>query len=602
MRANFQAATAAIGNSAIIIITLLTLTSCGGGGGGSSDDGAGTQTSDNRTSNGGSGSNSDPDNSTDTADTTKPTITLIGESSVTHLQGPVYIDAGAYAIDDIDGELTPIQTGSVGDFEGIYIITHTATDNAGNTASVSRTVTVTNNPMSDSVALVLSDGTVGSVWDLAIQAFDEKFNNYESCSQDNGLACPSLTWAVETDNDRGNVLQVTYAADAGHSGVYFKSSSRQNLDDFASGNIVFDIKVINDGTDDLSGGFRFKMESGDSSVADISVGAAANSPILADGQWQTITLPISSFSDANPIKFNLSEVDVAISLYPAYQTGENLIFQLDNVRFEAALGGSDGNGGTDYNDANALDATKWFHQTQLPSGGGWHNQELQHYTNRLENSFTSNGTLKIVAIKEPFEDQGYTKQYTSARLNSKYAFTYGRVEVRAKLPSGAGTWPAIWTLGKNINESGAYWQTQGFGAEAWPACGEIDIMEHWGDDQNMVKSAMHTPSSSGGTINTAGQYIATASSAFHVYSMDWSPAEIVFAVDGTVHYRYDPAVKDDSTWPFNEPQYLLMNFAIEEDMDPNSFTQAQMEVDYVRVYELNAAPGDQPVWRDEFND
>jgi beta-glucanase (GH16 family) len=601
MRANFRAAIAAIGNSALIILTLMALAACGGGGG-STDNGAGTQTSDNTTSNGGSGSNSDPDNSTDTADTTKPTITLFGESSVTHLKGLVYIDAGAKAIDDIDGELTTIQTGSVGGFEGVYTITHTATDNAGNTATVTRTVTVTNNPTSDSAALVLSDGAVGSVWDLAIQAFDEKFNNYESCSQDNGLACPSLAWAVVTDNDRGNVLQVTYAADAGHSGVYFKSSSRQNLDDLASGNIVFDIKVINDGTDDLSGGFRFKMESGDSTVNDISVGAVANSPVLADGQWQTITLPISSFSDANPTKFNLSEVDVAISLYPAYQTGENLIFQLDNVRFEAAPGGSDGTGGADYNDANALDATKWFHQTQLPSGGGWYNQELQHYTNRLENSFTSNGTLKIVAIKEPFEDQGYTKQYTSARLNSKYAFTYGRVEVRAKLPSGPGTWPAIWTLGKNINESGAYWQTQGFGAEDWPACGEIDIMEHWGDDQNMVKSAMHTPSSNGGTVNTAGQYIATASSAFHVYSMDWSPDEIVFAVDGTVHYRYDPAVKDDSTWPFNEPQYLLMNFAIDKDMDPNSFTQAQMEVDYVRVYELNAGPDDQPVWQDEFND
>ena len=104
----------------------------------------------------------------------------------------------------------------------------------------------------------------------------------------------------------------------------------------------------------------------------------------------------------------------------------------------------DGNG--------AIDSDNWFHQTQLPAGGTWFNGEIQHYTNREVNANQSNGTLKIVAKKEEFTDQGVTKQYTSARLNSKVAFTYGRVEVRAKLPFGIGTWPAIWTLGKNIIE------------------------------------------------------------------------------------------------------------------------------------------------------
>ena len=104
----------------------------------------------------------------------------------------------------------------------------------------------------------------------------------------------------------------------------------------------------------------------------------------------------------------------------------------------------------------AIDADKWFHQTRLPDGNAWFNGEVQHYTDRLDNSYVSDGTLKIVAKKETFTDQNRTKQYTSARLNSKYAFTYGRVEVRAKLPEGAGTWPAIWMLGKNINENGGY--------------------------------------------------------------------------------------------------------------------------------------------------
>ena len=250
--------------------------------------------------------------------------------------------------------------------------------------------------------------------------------------------------------------------------------------------------------------------------------------------------------------------------------------------------------------SNVLDSIKWFHQTQLPSGGSWFNGELQHYTDEDANSYVSDGTLKIVAKKETYTDQTVTKQYTSARLNSKFAFTYGVVEVRAKLPTGRGTWPAIWTLGQNINEAGAYWETQGFGATAWPACGEIDIMEHWGKNQNFVQSALHTPSSHGGTINHDGQRIDTVSTQFHTYSMDWDAERIIFAVDGGVHYTYNPTVKNDQTWPFNLEQFLLLNVAIESDIS-DSFVESAMEIDYVRVFQKN---GDdyEIVWRDEFGD
>ena len=95
----------------------------------------------------------------------------------------------------------------------------------------------------------------------------------------------------------------------------------------------------------------------------------------------------------------------------------------------------------------------------------------------------------IEKLKETYNNQGQTKQYTSARLNSKFAFKYGKIVCRAKLPTGIGTWPAIWTLGKNIDENGAYWDNLGFGTKSWPACGEIDIMEHWGSNQNYVQSA-----------------------------------------------------------------------------------------------------------------
>ncbi|MCB0518035.1 MAG: family 16 glycosylhydrolase [Lewinellaceae bacterium] len=240
----------------------------------------------------------------------------------------------------------------------------------------------------------------------------------------------------------------------------------------------------------------------------------------------------------------------------------------------------------------AVDGTKWFHQTQLPAFGSWFNGELQHYTNRADNSFVENGLLNIVAKKETFTDQGYTKSYTSARLNSKFSFKYGRVEIRAKLPTGVGTWPALWMLGKNINENGAYWDNQGFGTTPWPYCGEIDIMEHWGKNQNYVQSATHTPSSFGATFNLGGQTVPTASSEFHVYALEWTPEKLVFSVDDAIHYIYNPAIKDADTWPFDDEQYILLNIAIEEIIDPG-FSQSSMEIDYVRVYQAGMVPAAQ---------
>jgi len=232
----------------------------------------------------------------------------------------------------------------------------------------------------------------------------------------------------------------------------------------------------------------------------------------------------------------------------------------------------------------AIDPDKWHHQTILPNGNSWFNGEIQHYTNRTDNSIVSNGELRIIAKSETFTDQGVTKNYTSARLNSKFAFTYGRVEVKAKLPSGVGTWPAIWTLGKNIQEIGTYWDNEGFGTTPWPACGEIDIMEHWGSNQNFVQSAIHTPSSFGGTVNHGGQINPTASTDYHVYSLDWFPDRMVFSVDDVVHYIYQPEVQNASTWPFDQDQFILLNIAIQPNIHPN-FTESSMDIQYVRVYQ-----------------
>lgn len=314
---------------------------------------------------------------------------------------------------------------------------------------------------------------------------------------------------------------------------------------------------------------------------------------LVLNQWQVVTFnfqndPFLNFDagSANPTQRNdFNRVLIQVN---GENNGDRVIAFIDDFLYDGTIAGDPVYDNLVWSDEFDTDGvvnnTKWHHQTQLPAGGSWFNGEIQHYTNRSVNSFVSSGTLKIVAKKESYTNQGITKQYTSARLNSKFAFKYGKVVFRAKLPSGVGTWPALWTLGKNVNENGAYWDLQGFGTTSWPACGEMDIMEHWGNNQNYVQSATHTPSSFGATVNVGGRMIPTASTEFHIYALEWLPKKLVFSVDGVVHFTYNPVDKNPDTWPFTAEQYLLMNVAIQNNIFPG-FTQGAMEVDYVRVYQ-----------------
>jgi beta-glucanase (GH16 family) len=250
----------------------------------------------------------------------------------------------------------------------------------------------------------------------------------------------------------------------------------------------------------------------------------------------------------------------------------------------------------EFNTNGTVDAANWFHQTQLPAGGSWFNGEVQHYTDSNTNSYVDSGVLNIVAKKESFTDQGVTKQYTSARLNSKFAFKYGRVDVRAKLPIDSGTWPAIWMLGKNVNEPGGYFSSS-FGTTDWPACGETDIMEHGifpSQSINYVQSTMHTPSSNGNSVNNGGTIASDLANNYHIYSMNWSPNQISFLLDGVIYYTYNPAVKNASTWSFDKEQYILLNIAMGgiAGTIPSNFTQTSMLIDYVRVYQ-NTTPDTQ---------
>ncbi len=220
---------------------------------------------------------------------------------------------------------------------------------------------------------------------------------------------------------------------------------------------------------------------------------------------------------------------------------------------------------------------KWSYDT---GGGGWGNNELQHYTSRPENAYLLNGKLMIEAHREAYQGNAYT----SARLvtRDKMVFTGGRIEVRAKLPSGRGTWPAIWMLGENITSVG------------WPRCGEIDIMEHVGYQPDSVFGTVHTEAFNH-LLNThqGGQAYATdLETNFHVYSIDWGEKSIAFKLDGNTYFTFTkPANATTEEWPFDQPHYLLLNLAVggnwggQQGVDETIWPQ-RMEVDWVRVYKL----------------
>ena len=230
----------------------------------------------------------------------------------------------------------------------------------------------------------------------------------------------------------------------------------------------------------------------------------------------------------------------------------------------------------EFNYTGAPESTKWGYDL---GGGGWGNNELQHYTSNSNNVKVENGNLVITAIKENFGGN----EYTSARIVSrtKGDWLYGRVEVRAKLPSGRGTWPAIWMLPTD-------WAYGG-----WPRSGEIDIMEHVGYDPNNVLFSIHTNSynHSAGTQKSGGLMIPTAISAFHNYRVDWTPYAVRGYFDDQLVFTFVNDGKGFSTWPFDKKFHLLINLAIggnwggAQGID-NTIFPAVYEIDYVRVYKM----------------
>ncbi|PIQ60917.1 MAG: hypothetical protein COV99_09930 [Bacteroidetes bacterium CG12_big_fil_rev_8_21_14_0_65_60_17] len=230
-----------------------------------------------------------------------------------------------------------------------------------------------------------------------------------------------------------------------------------------------------------------------------------------------------------------------------------------------------------------VDPDKWSYQV---GGGGWGNAELQFYTDkREENARVEGGHLIIEAIHEPFSGN----EYTSARLRSlnKGDWLYGRVEVRARLPRGLGTWPAIWMLASESDH----------GNRGWPDTGEIDIMEAVGHDPGRTHSAVHTNALNHllGNNPSATANVATSADEFHVYALEWTPTRITTFVDGETNLVYNRSNADWRRWPFDRPFHLLLNLAVggtwggAQGVDPNDFP-AQFAIDYVRVFEDAAGP------------
>jgi beta-glucanase (GH16 family) len=223
------------------------------------------------------------------------------------------------------------------------------------------------------------------------------------------------------------------------------------------------------------------------------------------------------------------------------------------------------------------DSNKWSYDTSGNSGG-WGNNEAQFYTKaRLANAEVKNGYLFINALKEDYK--GF--KYTSARLITRLKgdWLYGRFEIKAKLPSGRGMWPAIWMLPTD----GVY--------GGWPSGGEIDIMENVGYDPFWIVASAHTYSYNHkqGTQKNNKISVTDCYDAFHVYALEWDANEFRAYVDSTLYFTFKNEGTGYMVWPFDKRFHILLNVAVggnwggAQGIDDKIFPRS-MIVDYVRVF------------------
>ena len=537
---------------------------------------------------GGGGSSSAPVNPP-VSDTTPPTITMVGAEAINHEQGTTYDDQGATASDSVDGAVSVSSSGEVGNTAGVYTITYSASDAAGNTATATRTITVVSADTPQAISLsVFNNGEANSAFDAGLNGQDSSNNWETSCSQDGGAACPNLSWQIVADVDRGNVLQVEHSA-AGQQAIFFvKANSPMDLSAYSTGNIIFDIKTVSgDSNYTMKVDCVYPCTSGDKTIG--SHGASG---------WETVIVPVSELVSAG---LQLVSVDTGIVIWASAFT--NTIFQLDNVRWEGIddgtggtpLGGDDGweipdftgyQSATSYEgysqvwsdefDGSEVDENDWGYDI---GGSGWGNNELEFYTNR--NAYLTDGNLVIRANKENYGG----REYTSSRLKtqSKQTVNYGRIDIRAVMPQGQGIWPALWMLGSNFPTVG------------WPHSGEIDIMEMIGGNgrENTVHGTAHWYNqSSNQNASYGGSYGLpsgeTLSTNFHVFSIDWDSTGITWYLDN-VQYHTMAINNSSSLAAFKKDFFFIFNIAVGGNWpqypDASTVFPQRMVVDYVRVFQ-----------------
>ena len=547
---------------------------------------------------------SDGDGIVDSLEDRVPVLTLVGAARLVLTVGEDYFEPGAVAEDREDGDLTAIIeiVGNAAidvDLEGTYVVVYSVTDSAGNATEVERTVEV--KPAVEEFPVLkaavassspfLTSALLGAEFDI-IGAFDAGIN-YNSCENDEGEGCPNIGWSAVEDGQRGMVLQVEHSSAGQLAGLYIKTGQGKSLDlgRFARGKILFDVRLISgDPKMIMKIDCGYPCTSGDYPLADASLGS-----------WVTYEVELN---DLVAQGLELRAVDTGLVIWAARHTDS--IFQLDNVRWQANPEGP-GDGfiqvdppGTDWVKPNAasgfeaptsypgyellfadefdaptIDTTVWNFEVNGYGGG---NSELQFY--RAENAYLREGQLVIEAREEEFAG----KQYTSARMTTenKLEFTYGRIDIRALLPTGQGLWPALWMLGANFSDVG------------WPASGEIDIMELLGQRDNNAFGTVHWsesgnkaqyPNGPSGITLTGDE---TFNNQYHVFSLVWSETELEWLIDGESFQKF--TITDSaSLQAFRKAFFLIFNIAVGGNLpgSPSAETEfpQYMHVDYVRIYQ-----------------
>jgi hypothetical protein len=305
----------------------------------------------------------------------------------------------------------------------------------------------------------------------------------------------------------------------------------------------------------------------DYTTADSTAIAGKDYVAVLSGQLKFQPGEISKLVTINIIPDSSQKLDVFLKVVfsnpvNSILTWSSAIIKIINVDYANLIWSAEFNGGP-------LSSAIWNYEL---GAGGWGNNELENYTSSINNVHIDSGYLHITALNPS------AGAYTSGRITTqgKKEFTYGRVEIRAKLPEGKGLWPALWMLGGNISSVG------------WPKCGEIDIMElignlpatiygsaHWNDNGHVSRS---------NSFNLSGSKF---SSGFHVFSLIWTPNRLIWLVD---NQRYSNLSRSEiSAFPFDLPQFFIFNVAVGGNWpgtpDQTTVFPQNMIVDYIRVYQ-----------------